>query len=274
MDNVNPPRWHHRRLNCPFLVTILVCLIGQSDLNGKDLSAAEARQIGKKIWQNECNGTISGLTSWNSGENFASLGIGHFIWYPKGEKGPFDESFPHLIEFMGGRGAKVPDVVKDAPQRPCPWNNRSEFLRAQDSTQMKELRHFLGETVDLQSQFLVDRLSRSLPKMLEEATAGERSQVRANFERLLQTSQGCYALVDYVNFKGEGVLHSERYQGQGWGLLQVLAEMKTEKTPTETEFARAAASVLKRRVQNSPPARNEQRWLAGWLKRVNSYKRD
>ena len=175
---------------------------------------------------------------------------------------------------MAARGAKLPAVVKDATQLPCPWNNRAEFLQAQDSLQMTQLRQFLAETVDLQSQFLVDRLSRSLPKMLEEATAAERSQVRANFERLLQTSQGCYALVDYVNFKGEGVLHSERYQGQGWGLLQVLAEMKTEKTPTETEFARAAASVLKRRVQNSPPARNEQRWLAGWLKRVNSYKRD
>jgi hypothetical protein len=34
-------------------------------------SSTEARRIGKRIWQNECNGTISGLTSWNSGENFA-----------------------------------------------------------------------------------------------------------------------------------------------------------------------------------------------------------
>ena len=28
--------------------------------------------------------------------------------------------------------------------------------------------------------------------------------------------------MDYVNFKGEGVSSSERYRGQGWGLLQVL----------------------------------------------------
>ena len=40
------------------------------------------------------------------------------------------------------------------------------------------------------------------------------------------------------------------------------------------EFARGAAVVLKRRVHNAMPARNEQRWLAGWLKRVNSYTRD
>ena len=34
-------------------------------------------------------GTISGLTSWNVGENFASLGIGHFIWYRKRPARPF-----------------------------------------------------------------------------------------------------------------------------------------------------------------------------------------
>lgn len=274
MDKAHPSRWHNHRFNYTVLATILVSLSGQSGLSGKDLSVAEARQIGRKIWQNECNGTVSGLTSWNTGENFASLGIGHFIWYPKGEKGPFEESFPRLIEFIARRGAKLPSVVKDAESQSCPWNNRAEFLKAQDSPQMKQLRQFLAETVDLQSQFLIDRLSRSQPGMLEEAAPAERSHVRANFERLLKTPQGCYALVDYVNFKGEGVLHSERYQGQGWGLLQVLAEMKTDKTPAESEFARAAALVLKRRVENAPPARNEQRWLAGWLKRVNSYSRD
>ena len=32
-------------------------------------------------------------------------------------------------------------------------------------------------------------------------------------------------LIDYVNFKGEGVLETERYRGRGWGLLQVLEGM-------------------------------------------------
>ena len=49
-----------------------------------ELGGAELDRIGKRIWQNECGGTADGLTSWNAGENFASLGIGHFIWYPKG----------------------------------------------------------------------------------------------------------------------------------------------------------------------------------------------
>lgn len=238
------------------------------------LSQAEARRIGNKIWQNECNGTISGLTSWNSGENFASLGIGHFIWYPEGEKGPFEESFPQLIAFMAARKTDLPAVVKNADSAPCPWKNRADFLKAQQTPEMKQLRQFLAETVDLQSQFLVNRLERALPKMLEEAAPPDRSKVRANFEALVATAAGCYALVDYVNFKGEGVLHSERYQGQGWGLLQVLEEMKSSSARPASEFSHAAAAVLKRRVANAPPTRNEQRWLAGWLKRVNSYTRD
>jgi hypothetical protein len=132
----------------------------------------------------------------------------------------------------------------------------------------------LADTVDLQSQFLVERLQTSLPKMMEETAPANRSSVHANFDALLSSGPGCYALVDYVNFKGEGVLHSERYQGQGWGLLQVLEEMNTGAQNPVSEFSRSAARVLKRRVANAPPARNEQRWLAGWLKRVNSYTRD
>ncbi len=57
------------------------------------------------------DGTISGLTSWNQGEDFASLGIGHFIWYPKGRQGPFEESFPTLVSFVSSRGAKLPTLL-------------------------------------------------------------------------------------------------------------------------------------------------------------------
>ncbi|MBX9724225.1 MAG: hypothetical protein K2X81_22645, partial [Candidatus Obscuribacterales bacterium] len=45
------------------------------------LSEKEAAAVGQKIWRNECSGSIDGLTSWNAGEEFPSLGIGHFIWY-------------------------------------------------------------------------------------------------------------------------------------------------------------------------------------------------
>jgi hypothetical protein len=38
-------------------------------------------------------------------------------------------------------------------------------------------------------------------------------------------------------------------------------------------FAEAAKTVLRRRVENSPPARNERQWLAGWLNRCDAYGR-
>src|SRR5690349_20237862 len=64
------------------------------------LSHEDAMRIGRKVWQNECGGTVAGLTSWNTGENFASLGIGHFIWYPAGARGPFEESFPPFVRYV------------------------------------------------------------------------------------------------------------------------------------------------------------------------------
>jgi hypothetical protein len=232
------------------------------------LSDAEAQRIGHKIWQNECNGTVAGLTSWNEGENFASLGIGHFIWYPKGMHGPFEESFPKLVSFISRRGAKLPALLLAPNELSCPWRTRREFLAAQDTRDMKQLRSFLAGTVDLQAQFMVARLEESLPKMAAEVPPGDRGPIERRFRDLGATTAGCYALVDYVNFKGEGVLPSERYRGQGWGLLQVLEGMQES---SSVSFARSAEKVLRQRVQNSPPQRNESRWLPGWLNRIHTY---
>ena len=195
------------------------------------LSPADARRIGKRIWQNECNGTIEGLTSWNAGENFASLGIGHFIWYPKGERGPFEESFPKFVEFAAGHGAKLPEILlaKDG----CPWKTRAEFNQASQTPRMKQLRRFLADTVNLQTEFLVQRLQQALPKMLAESGGTNGAQIQQRFERVAGSAMGCYALVDYVNFKGEGVLATERYAGQGWGLLQVLQGLTQESNGRE-----------------------------------------
>ncbi len=107
---------------------------------------------------------------------------------------------------------------------------------------------------------MVARLQQSLAKMLDEAAPADRANIERQFARVASTPHGCYALVDYVNFKGEGVLRTERYRGQGWGLLQAARE-----------FSNSAAAMLRRRVQNSPPERHEARWLPGWLNRVHSY---
>jgi len=277
IDKRGPSRTERRSRfeGCCFLAALIFATLIASlprPLYAITLSHSDVQRIGKKIWQNECNGTIAGLTSWNAGEDFASLGIGHFIWYPKGRRGPFEESFPKLVSFISKRDAKLPTLLLGPGEKPCPWNSRTEFVIAQHSTEMNQLRQFLVDTIDLQAEFLIARLDSALPKMLAEAAPADRANVKTQFERLTKTSQGCYALIDYVNFKGEGVLHTERYQGQGWGLLQVLQAMHgTSDTGAVDEFASAAKTVLTRRVQNSPTERHESRWLSGWIRRVNGY---
>ena len=235
------------------------------------IPTADALRIGKKVWQNESNGSVAGLTAWNSGEDFASLGIGHFIWYPEGMRGPFEESFPKFIAFARAHNTATPAWLAQAAA--CPWKSHSEFSKAQNSSQMRDLRQFLAHTIDVQAQFLVQRLQESLAKMLDDAAPGERDNVQRQFTRVASTPHGCYALVDYVNFKGEGVLQTERYHGEGWGLLQVLEQMHGTEAGAATtrEFANSAAAILRRRVQNSPPERHEARWLPGWLNRVRTY---
>ncbi len=266
----------HHRACCLWAVSLLFLSLVELAKATPPLhiSKAEGLQIGKRIWQNECNGSVAGLTSWNSGEDFASLGIGHFIWYPEGMRGPFDESFPKFVAFARENNASLPAWLAKATA--CPWRSRAEFSSAQNSSQMRELRQFLAHTVDLQAQFLIARLEQSLSKMVEESAAGERDNVERQFTRIASTAHGCYALADYVNFKGEGVLHTERYHGEGWGLLQVLEQMHgTESGAAATrEFANSAAATLRRRVQNSPPERHEARWLPGWLNRVGTYGRN
>ena len=273
MDKPRPSRKQKDYRTSFFFAAVLLLTTSDPVLSAINLSRAEAMRIGKKIWQNECNGTVSGLTSWNSGENFASLGIGHFIWYPAGMEGPFEESFPQLVSFIAAHGAKLPNLVLGLGELHCPWKSRTEFLGAQQTPKMKQLRQFLVDTIDLQAQFMVNRLQNALPKMLQETAPSNRGKVQQHFERLADSTLGCFALVDYVNFKGEGVLHTERYHGEGWGLLQVLEQMADTNSDAVEAFSRAAAQVLKRRVQNAPPERHESRWLPGWIHRVNSYSR-
>jgi len=236
---------------------------------GYALSERELDSIGRRVWQNECGGTRDGLTSWNAGEDFASLGIGHFIWYPKGVRGPFEESFPPLVRFLEANGAKLPGWLKAGD--PCPWRTRAEFEAEFRGEKLGALRALLAGTIRLQARFLAQRMEQALPKMLEAAPAGEREKVRAQFQRLAGSGAGTFALIDYVNFKGEGTKESERYRGEGWGLLQVLAAMRGSGAGGAREFGESAAAVLTRRVRNAPPERHEERWLAGWKGRVRAY---
>lgn len=249
--------------------TLLLCLLASTlslAAQSVHLSDAQASEIGRRIWKNECAGTVDGLTSWNGGEAFASLGIGHFIWYPAGKPGPFEESFPRLVEYLGTNGQTIPSWMRGA----CPWSTRAQFMADFQSPRMVELRGLLKASIAQQARFAARRMEEALPKMLAAAPAGEREKIKTNFYRVAAEPLGLYALMDYVNFKGEGTLATERYDGQGWGLLQVLETMPAS-GPALSGFAKAADAVLTRRVQNAPPARNEGKWLPGWKNRIATY---
>lgn len=249
----------------PFLLSILL-LPAIAFGSAIQLSDSQALEIGKRIWKNECAGTVSGLTSWNGGEEFPSLGIAHFIWYPAGKRGPFEESFPGLVRYLETNGVKMPEWTKGA----CPWSQRSAFLAELDGERLTSLRKTLAATVALQARYAALRLENALPKMLAAAPSSERAKIETNFRRVAAESLGFYALMDYVNFKGEGVSPTERYNDEGWGLLQVLENMSTT-GPVLPAFAKAADQVLTLRIKNSPPARNEAKWLPGWRNRLMTY---
>ncbi len=229
-------------------------------------------KIARKIWQNECAGSVNGLVSWNKGENFPSLGIGHFIWYPAGVHERFEESLPSLMAFGAARGVTVPTFFK----RPAPWRNRADFMRADVKGGLPDkMRQWLSSPVamQLQADFIIRRSLMALSKMKKHSA--HPADIESKYHKVASTPNGMYALIDYVNFKGEGINAAERYSGQGWGLLQVLEEMKftTAGQAAAVEFAEAAKRVLTRRVNNSPAQRGETRWLPGWKNRCDTYKK-
>ena len=232
------------------------------ELNEKDIKA-----ISKKIFINETKGDVSKLLSWNKGENFLSLGIGHFIWYPKDSKGRFTESFPPLIEFFNQQNFEIPKWL--ATNSFCPWSNYKDFSDGYHSKKKKDLHQLLTKSYDLQALFLINRLKDAIPKII--SLSSDKKRVEKNFFLLSNSPNGVYAMVDYVNFKGEGISNSEKYNGQGWGLLQVLEidDFNIEK-PVES-FMIAASEVLSQRVENSKYKKREAKWLIGWKKRIFSY---
>ena len=246
---------------------------GQNHQSLPKLSQEELQQIGNLIYFNECGGKTENLIVWNEGEEFPSLGIGHFIWYPPGKEGPFRETFPALLEYYQSKRIKLPGWIVRLPNQDPPWSNRQAFIDDATSEKVRELRQFLMDTIPLQTSFLVSRFQNSLDNLLEYSPKELHDHIKTQFYRVANSPMGMYALIDYVNFKGEGTNPSERYMGEGWGLLQVLEEMNGTETgiAAVNEFVEAADKVLARRVENSPTERNEKRWLPGWKKRLSTY---
>jgi hypothetical protein len=236
-------------------------ILGLLCASAVEISLEEAEKIGQGIYFNECSGKKEKLVWWNAGEEFASLGIGHFIWYPEGNKGPYQEVFPELVVFLQEKGVEVPQWVAEGP---CPWKSRKEWS---EDARKRELEELLSKTVALQAVFIAKRCERAVEKLLGMMGEADKKKI----DQLCLSTGGKFALIDYLNFKGDGTLEAERYQGVGWGLRQVVEKMDAGAKDPVAAFCGAAKDVLKERVKNAPPERKEERWLTGWLARVERY---
>lgn len=239
---------------------------------GLKISKAELNAVADRIFKNEAGGKKENIVYWNTGEDFPSLGIGHFIWYRAGQRGKFAESFPQLVDYYRAHDIKLPKIIEENEY--SPWANSDELFRLKRimDNDITELTNFLYNTKDIQVAFIFERLENSLEKMM--AISDNPENVKKQFYRVAQSPNGLYPLIDYVNFKGEGITRTETYNGEGWGLLQVLENMKgtgSGKAALE-EFSNSAKAVLERRVKNADPDSNEKKWLQGWLNRCDTYK--
>jgi hypothetical protein len=254
----------------------------QSDFLKRNISLSieDGEYIGQKVWLNEGSGRVDNLISWNEGEGHVSMGIGHFIWYPLDSVKEFEETFPRFINFISQSGVELPRWL--TAESPAQWPNRMSLLKSKELNDEKyfELKKILENTIPLQVDFLISRLNQALPKMLEtilEET--RRSKIKKQYYRLARTGTGevskagVFALLDYVNFKGEGVKLTERYNNEGWGLLQVLEGMSNDSNDPVNEFVISAKNVLSRRIRNSPAGKNEDKWKVGWFNRLDTYKK-
>ena len=75
---------------------------------------SELYAIGEQIFKNETGGRIDQLVHWNLRENFASMGIGHFTWYPAGRAARFGNTFPGLLDYLAQNGVSLPAWVQRA----------------------------------------------------------------------------------------------------------------------------------------------------------------
>ncbi|MBX9567536.1 MAG: N-acetylmuramoyl-L-alanine amidase [Candidatus Obscuribacterales bacterium] len=239
-----------------------------------ELSPEQKEAIGKRVWQNEAGGSVDKLTHWNKGEAFPSLGIGHFIWQPEGKTSIYGDSFKAFVKKMEDQ--KNPDLPKWLnSEMGSPWKTKAEFDANFNSPKMKELREFLVKTIPQQTDHLISRLEESKTKILDAAAPDKKDQISKNFDKVLKSGpEGVFAMVDYVNFKGEGLSMQPSYKNTNWGLRQVLENMKDTGNPVK-DFSASARQTLQNRVENAPPEKRaqERQWMHGWGKRVDDYQK-
>jgi len=235
------------------------------------LSPDESEKIGRLIWQNEASQKKELLVYWSPHEQFPSLGIGHFIWYPEDTTPQCTQQFPDLCNYLQQHGISLPEWLKQALSRGAPWKTRTDFMA--DTKRRTELEQLLYTTISVQIDFIIERFEQKWPFIEQAAPEDKQLKIRCIYELMKSSPIGTYALIDYSNFKGHGLNPQERIYDQGWGLLQVLLDMPDDlciENATKV-FSLSAAQILIQLIKNDSPEYNRIRHLAGWINRLSTY---
>ncbi|WP_373017012.1 hypothetical protein [Thiomicrorhabdus sp.] len=240
------------------------------------LKAEDYAWIGERIYQNECAGLPKYLTHWGKGEEFPSMGIGHFIWFPENVNPPFTETFPQMVRFVS-KTHPAPQWMQNLKPFKAPWQSKLQFEKAWSEPDLTLLRDWLLKTKAQQAEFIVSSFQQRWRQEIASLEITQRQEIQAKLDRVTSFRKGMFATIDYFNFKGIGLNDKERYQGESWGLVSVLQQMPSiNNLPESNEkilvlFVQSAKQRLLLRTQLAPPERNESRWLKGWYKRLDGY---
>lgn len=255
-----------------YLGIILVPIISTQAMN-VSIPTHMQDHIAQQIWHNESSQNPHAILDWNEGEKFLSVGIFHMTWKAKGAQTSIESSFPNFLKFVQLH-RKLPECLQKNSEC-CPWRTREEFFMDR-SPAKKILRQFLEETIELQKKFLFYTLNKMLPAMIDHSSSNqEREHVRLQFDRMVKSPGGLYALSDYFNCKGLGLYPQKDYKGHRWGLFQVLRTMNGKVLGKQAilDFVAAAKRVLAERVKLAPKQQQslEAKWLLGWYNRLDTY---
>jgi len=281
----------------------------QERLESLGLDEQDYQKIIQYVSGNEFQNDPESSIDWNEGEDFASLGMGHFIWYPEGVEQKFTESFPKMAVVLWRSwptSSDIPPQLRSAfnyskefifkssgEVRFCPWAKRTSFFawKEQNPIEWGYLISFINHPMIKRIQLaymdqdfreaivrLYDEVDSNDDLVAMEASSGEtvasvRQHLRSVILSLLTSKEGTTALMDYVNFKGDGTDSRMRYSNVGWGLQQVLywTDLKSGSLEQLKSLARAALNRLTRRAMLSGREIEREVWIHGWANRVLGY---
>ncbi len=162
----------------------------EQNITRPTLTPYELNKIADQIFRNETGGKLKYLMYWSPRENFASLGYGHFIWYPAGEPQKFDQTFPDMIDYYVKNGVKIPEWLKKQKDIGLPWSSRVEFEKARGSDKrFKELETILINTKALQTKFFFDRVVDAIPEIVQYVPRDRQKYIKKSYNAVANTTR-------------------------------------------------------------------------------------